>query len=147
MGHSYTSNHIHCVFSTKDRRAIIKPEQQEKLWAYLLGIARNLGIESLAIGGTGDHVHVLVAIPAAASVAELMSKLKANSSRWMREHGTDFSWQEGYGAFSVGASQIGMVKNYIHHQAEHHKTRSFEEEFIALLQKYDVRYDPKYMFG
>jgi len=148
MGHSYTSVFVHCVFSTKDRRKTISPAIQERFWAYLIGTASSYGIEALATGGMADHIHMLLALPSTKSVAEAIQKLKANSSRWVREHGTNFAWQEGYGAFSVSPSQVETVKTYIRNQPEHHKKRSFEQEFLALLKKKaGVKYDARFVFG
>jgi REP element-mobilizing transposase RayT len=101
MAHTYNANFVHYIFSTKDRRNTIPPELEEKLWAYLLGIANNLRIKTLAIGGTANHLHMLLGLPPTMSVADAVQKLKANSSRWLGEHQIRFQWQEGYGAFSV----------------------------------------------
>jgi putative transposase len=147
MGHSYTSTLVHCVFSTKDRASTIPSELQEKLWAYLYGIARNHRIEVLAVGGTSNHVHLLIGVPGSMPLSEAINKLKSNSSRWMRDQGIEFGWQEGYGAFSVGASQVPAVKEYIRAQPEHHKKRNFEQEFVTLLEKYGVNYDSDHVFG
>ena len=147
MGHSYCTNSVHCVFSTKDRRDSIPNEMQEKLWAYIRGIADNEQVPLLAIGGTNNHVHLLIALPASLSLSEAISKIKSNSSRWLSEHGITFAWQEGYGAFSVGASQLQMLKNYIRNQEKHHQKRDFEEEFIALLKLYGVSFDPVHVYG
>jgi REP element-mobilizing transposase RayT len=144
MPHTYASNFIHCVFSTKERKPIIPPDRMQRLWAYIAGIGQGEGLTWLAAGGTINHAHLLFVLPAACSLAQAVQKLKGKSSLWM---GPDFSWQEGYGAFSVSASQIPAVKEYIHNQAEHHKNRSFEEEFISLLEHYGIEYDPKYVFG
>jgi putative transposase len=140
---TYGANFLHCVFSTKDRKDLITPELRPKLWAYLFGIAKNLGIELLAVGGTTNHVHVLIALPPTLRLAEALQKLKANSSRWMGEQGISFEWQKGYGAFSVSLSLLEMVKAYIRNQEEHHRKRSFEEEFRALLQKSGIAYDER----
>ena len=147
MGHSYCTNFVHCVFSTKDRSESIPPEIQEKLWAYVSGIAKNEQVPLLAIGGTNNHVHLIIALPASVSLSEAISKIKSNSSRWLGEHGSTFAWQEGYGAFSVGASQLQMLKNYIRNQEKHHKKRDFEEEFVALLKLYGVSFDPAHVYG
>ena|SRR6266542_3926547 len=147
MAHSYAGNFVHCVFSTKERRSTIPAESQEKLWAYLLGIARNHKIELLAAGGTTNHVHLLLSLPPAMALAVAIQKLKANSSRWLSEHGSAFEWQKGYGAFSVSASQLSAVQNYIQTQPEHHKKHTFEDEFISLLQKYGVKYEAGQVFG
>ena len=147
MSHTYCSNLVHCVFSTKERANSISNEIQERLFAYIFGIAKNVGIKILAIGGTANHLHILLAVPARESLSTVVRDLKANSSRWMSENGVEFSWQEGFGAFSVSLSQVPMVKRYIRNQAEHHKKRNFEEEFILLLKKSGVDYDARYVFG
>jgi REP element-mobilizing transposase RayT len=147
MAHTYTTNLIHCVFSTKDRAKIISDRQREQLWAYLFGIARNLGVNVLAVGGTADHVHLLIAMHPNQRLAEVVRDLKANSSRWMNESGDGFSWQEGYGAFSVSPSQTPVVKQYIRNQAAHHQRRDFQEDFLSLLRKSGIEYDLKHVFG
>jgi putative transposase len=147
MSHTYCTNLVHCVFSTKDRADLIFEGIQERLYAYMFGIANNLEIEILALGGTANHIHALIALPAKYSLSTAVRNLKANSSRWMSENGLRFSWQQGFGAFGVSSSQAGSVKHYIRNQAEHHKRRSFEEEFVILLKKSGVAYDPRYVFG
>lgn len=123
MSHTYSANCVHCVFATKERRNLIPEELQEKLWAYMLGTANNLNLKSLAIGGTSNHIHALIGIPTKMSVAESVQKLKANSSRWIGEHGSRFQWQEGYGAFSVSPSMLSTVQAYIRNQKIHHSKR------------------------
>ena len=135
MAHSYSSNLVHCVFSTKGRVNLISDQRQEHLYTYLFGIAKKLKVEILAIGGISNHVHILLALPAAKTLSEVVRDLKANSSRWMREEDRRFGWQEGFGAFRVSASQVPVVKAYIRNQAAHHAKRTFEEEFLALLRK------------
>jgi putative transposase len=142
MSHSYASIRLHIVFSTKERRPFIATESQPRLWAYTAGVARKIGGEAIEIGGMPDHMHALVAIPATLTVAELIQKLKANSSRWMHENGASaFEWQKGYGVFSVSASATESVRSYIRNQAEHHKRHTFEEEFVSLLKRYGIEYD------
>lgn len=147
MAHTYPNVLIHCVFSTKERREIISTELRSKLWKYFEGIGANHRIAVLNAGGTGNHAHLLIALPSDITLAKAMQVLKANSSRWLGEHGIDFAWQQGYGAFSVSSSNVDAVKQYIAHQAEHHAKRSFEDEFVLLLQKSGVDYDPQYVFG
>jgi putative transposase len=147
MPHTYCTNLIHCVFSTKERVDSIAEDVCERLFAYMLGIAKHLDIEILALGGTSNHIHMLIAVPAKRSLSEVIRDFKANSSRWMSENGPEFSWQQGFGAFSVSPSQVPAVKQYIRGQAEHHKKRNFEEEFVLLLKKSGVDYDPQYVFG
>jgi putative transposase len=134
MPHSYVSSVFHVVFSTRQRTQLIPAASQPRLWNYLAGIARNHGIHALAIGGTGNHVHLLMTIPPDTALADAVRTLKANSSRLMRESSALFAWQEGYGAFSVSPSQLEGVKRYIANQAAHHARQSYEEEFHAMLQ-------------
>lgn len=141
MSHAYVGNFVHCVFSTKDRLPIIPAELKEKLWAYVGGIAVNLGVTLMAVGGTNNHLHLLILLPSRLPLAEVVQKLKANSSRWLGEQGVTFAWQKGYGAFSVSPSVLERVRSYIHHQAEHHKKRNFDEEFIALLRSSGISFD------
>ena len=147
MSHSYCSNRIHLVFSTKNREPCISEELQVKLWPYMAGIARNHGFEAIKIGGVEDHAHALVALPATIAVAKAIQTLKACSSKWINENGNTFSWQEGYGAFSVSASQTEGVIRYVENQRAHHAKRSFEQEFLELLEKYSVQYDPAHVLG
>ncbi|HYX70476.1 MAG TPA: IS200/IS605 family transposase [Terriglobales bacterium] len=144
MSHTYSANLIHCVFSTKERKPTIPTDQQGKLWAYLIGIGKNEGVDLLATGGTENHVHLLLSLPPTRMLSEVVQKLKGNSSHWM---GTGFCWQQGYGAFSVSPSQVAVVKEYIRNQAEHHRKQSFEDEFISLLNKCGIEYDPQFVFG
>ena len=147
MSHSYSQNHLHVVFSTKERQKLIAPQMQPKLWSYMGGIARNHGFLVLANGGIEDHVHLLIQLPPALALAKAISLLKANSSTWMKEHGIRFGWQEGYGAFSVSASNLAAVERYIQNQPAHHRKITFEQEFLTLLRKHGIDFDPKYVFG
>lgn len=144
MAHTYAANFIHCIFSTKDRRPLIPADRTAELYAYLGGIAHGEGFSLIAAGGTANHVHLLFVLPAPISLAEAVQKLKGSSSRWM---GKGFSWQEGYGAFSVSPSQVPVVKRYIQNQEEHHRKRNFEEEFVALLRNCGIDHDDRYVFG
>jgi REP element-mobilizing transposase RayT len=144
MAHTYASNFIHCVFSAKNRQALIPVGRTEELYAYLDGIARGEGFDVMAAGGTSNHVHLLIALPATCALAHAVQKLKGSSSKWM---GEDFSWQEGYGAFSVSASQVEVVKSYIRNQETHHRKRNFEQEFVNLLRSCGISYDARFVFG
>ena len=144
MAHTYASILIHCVFSTKDRNPLIPAARATELYAYLGGIARGEGLTLISAGGTSNHVHLLFVLPASASLAHAVQKLKGSSSKWM---GTAFSWQEGYGAFSVSPSQVTAVKGYIQNQEKHHRKRDFEQEFVALLRHCGIAYDERYVFG
>jgi len=149
MPHSYVSNLMHCIFSTKDRMPLINVELESRLWPYLGGIAREHRMRALAIGGTADHVHTLLSLPATMDVAKGVQLIKGGSSKWVhdnfRQH-QKFAWQEGYGAFSVGASQLDKTIAYINGQKEHHRKRTFEEEFVEFLDKHRVEYDRRYIF-
>jgi putative transposase len=147
MAHKYPNILVHCVFSTKGRRDLIPQEMLPRLWKYFAGIGRNHGIPVLAAGGISNHSHLLIALRADVSVAKAVQVLKANSSRWLHEHGLDFAWQEGYGAFSVSSSNKAAVTHYIEHQAEHHQKRSYEAEFEAMLRKSGMAFDSKEALG
>jgi putative transposase len=148
MPHTYVSDLVHCVFSTKNRRNLIKPEIQPDLWAFLGGVANKNGFKALIVGGTQNHVHVLLSLPATMPLAKAMQLIKGASSHWMNEyHARNFAWQQGYGAFTVGISQKADTIAYIRSQPEHHRKRSFEDEFIAFLKKHNVDYDPRYVLG
>jgi REP element-mobilizing transposase RayT len=142
--HSFNSVLIHCVWCTKRRERALNPDLRDRLWSYLGGIARENKMKAMAIGGTADHVHMLISLPSTLSVAKAVQLLKGNSSKWI--HDTfptmrSFEWQEGYGAFSIGISAIDATVAYVRNQIEHHRTRSFRDEFKAMLQKHGFDYD------
>src|SRR5687768_17610934 len=132
MASTHLSLHDHAVFSTKDRKGSIESSWRDRLHAYLGGIVENLGGVPQAVGGVADHVHLLIGLRATHCLADVMRDLKANSSRWVRDEvrRSTFSWQEGYGAFTVSAQMLGQVKEYIRRQEEHHRVRSFQEEYL-----------------
>jgi REP element-mobilizing transposase RayT len=146
---SHTSGNIllHFIFSTAQRRPLIKPEFRDDLFAYLGGIVREMHGTALIINGEPDHVHMLTRLRPTHSAAEIMRVVKTNSSRWVRErHSPKFAWQTGYGVFSVSESNVAAVTKYIAEQHEHHKKHTFQEEFVAFLKKNHVDYDPKYIW-
>lgn len=145
MAPSYVLNYLHCVFATKQRRPMIN--DPASLWAYIRGIARNCHFDLLAIGGTENHVHLLLALPAGRNLSDVMRDIKANSSRFMRTANRLFAWQDGYAGVSVSPSQIANVKSYIGNQAEHHRTRRFEDEYLALLKLSGATFDPDDVLG
>lgn len=147
MSHTYAQNVMHVVFSTKERQRLIDKKFQPRMWSYVGGICKGEGIFVHAIGGMEDHIHLLIQIPPALSVAKAVMTIKANSSKWASELGREFAWQQGYGAFGVSWSNIPKVVRYIENQEKHHKRRSFEQEFIAFLKKHGFEYDPRYVFG
>ncbi len=149
MSHSYCCALFHCVLSTKERRRTIAPENQSRLWAYMGAIAREHGMKALGVGGTEDHVHLLLSLPSSMPIAKAMREIKSASSRWLHETCAmkDFEWQEGYGAFSIGWAQIDSTMDYIARQEEHHRKRDFQGEFLTFLKKHQVDYDPRYVWG
>jgi putative transposase len=150
MPHTYSSNLVHCVFSTKERVRSLKPEVQPKLWSYMGGIARNHGFVALAVGGTEDHAHALLSLPPIMAVAKAVQLLKGSSSRWLHETHPDmktFAWQQAYGAFSLSISHADDTIAYILNQSAHHAKRDFQQEFLAFLKKHGVQYDPAHVWG
>ena len=144
--HSFNSCLIHGVWSTKNRASFLDSELRERLWPYLGGIARENKMKALAVGGAADHVHILVSLPGTLSVAKAMQLLKGNSSKWIHETFpklADFTWQQGYGAFSIGVSGVEATVAYIRNQAEHHRQRTFRAEFVAMLRKHGLDFDER----
>jgi putative transposase len=142
--HSFSSCYVHVVFSTKDRRRHISPALQLRLWPYLGGIARENKMKAIEIGGVEDHVHALISLPSTMSIAKAVQLLKGNSSKWIHDTFPEmmtFGWQEGYAAFSIGISGISDTVAYIQNQADHHRKKTFQEEFVAFLKKHGLEYD------
>jgi len=148
MPSTHLSLHYHIVFSTKNRTAIIATAWRERLHAYLGGVVRNVDGVPEAVGGVADHVHLLIGLRATACLAEVVRDVKAVSSRWVHEEIGEhaFAWQEGYGAFTVSASQRDVVRAYIAKQEEHHQKRTFQEEYLELLKRSGVGYDERYLW-
>ena len=148
MPSTYTNLLYHIVFSTKDRISLINEEFQEELYRYIGGIIRAEGGVQLEIGGVSDHVHILAKIKPAIAVSEMLAKIKANSSKWANDHKMKmrkFGWQEGFAAFTVSESQAPAVVGYIRNQVEHHRVQSYQEEFVALLERHGIECDPQYL--
>jgi len=141
VSHAFVKNHIHLIFGTKGGLPAIAKTIQPELWSYLAGICRNQGMAAIAINGMEDHTHILFHLPPVMSLAKAVQLLKANSSKWMNEHGRRFAWQEGYSAFSVSLSNTPVVAKYIHTQEQHHRKMTFEQEYRALLQKHGIDVD------
>lgn len=147
MPHTSGNIVLHFIFSTEGRRPLIKPEFRDDLFAYLGGIVRQMNGTALIINGVADHVHMLMRVRPMHSAAEIVRVVKTNSSRWMREkYSANLGWQTGYGVFSVSESSVAAVARYIAGQEEHHKTRSFQEEFVAFLDKNHIEYDARYIW-
>ncbi len=145
---THLSLHYHLVFSTKNRVPLITPEWIGRLHAYVGGILGNLKAVPEAIGGIADHVHLLIGLRATHCLADVVRDVKAVSSRFVHDEigERDFAWQDGYGAFTVGAPQCGSVSDYIARQAEHHRTKSFQEEYLEFLQRGAVEYDERFLW-
>jgi putative transposase len=139
----------HIVFSTKNRQRWLTDGFREKVFAYMAGTAKDLHGFAIRVGGFYDHAHLLVRIPAKIAVAEFVGQLKANTSKHINDTSgliRKFGWQDGYGAFTVSVSAKDRVVAYIENQMEHHAKQTFEDEYVNLLAKHEVEYDPKYVF-
>jgi REP element-mobilizing transposase RayT len=148
MGNTYTQIHIHAVFAVQNRLSLIQKQWEEELHKYISGIITNNGHKLLQIGGMPDHIHVLFGMRPTQSLSNLMQDIKGNSSMWINQKrliAGRFSWQEGFGAFSYGKSQIDNVVKYIQQQENHHKKRTFEDEYLELLKLFNVDYNEKYI--
>lgn len=144
MSHAYTSILVHCVFSTKNRKSLISERLQAKLWPYIGGIARANGFKALAVGGMEDHAHVLLSLPAAMPVAKAIQLVKGGSSKWINDQSfkRTFAWQDAYGAFTIGISQLKATVRYIKTQKEHHGRVRFEDELKLFLKKHGLNWIP-----
>ena len=149
MANTFTQIHIHAVFTVQNRVSLLKKEWQDRLYQYIIAIIQNHGHKVLSIGGMSDHVHILFGFRPIQSLSELMQNVKRNSSEWINKEKLvmgKFSWQEGYGAFSYSKSQIPQVIKYIENQGEHHKKRTFIEEYKKILSDFGLEYDERYIF-
>ena len=148
MGNSYISCNIHCVFSTKNHQKCLNPELRDQLFPYLGGIARDRGFKLIKAGGVEDHIHLLISLPSTLTIAQAIQYLKGGSSKWIHEKFQKmnaFAWQEGYGAFTIGVSQLEDTINYINRQVEHHKKKSFREELVEILNLHGIEFEEKYL--
>ena len=149
MAQSLANILIHIIFSTKSRRGFIGNDIAKDLHAYIAGIARTLDSHVHEIGGVQDHVHVFLSLPRTLSVSQLIEEMKKGSSKWIKTKGDfyrNFSWQAGYGAFSVSQSNYDALRKYIQNQEEHHKTVSFQDEFSLFLERYAIKFDERYVW-
>ena len=146
MSHTYAQNVVHVVFSTKGRHQTMDSEFRPKLWAYVTGICRKLDVYVHSVGGMEDHLHLLIQIPPVLTLSKAVATIKANSSRWAKDEGHKFAWQEGYGAFSYSKSQRDTIIKYVMNQEEHHKVKSFKEEYLKMLSDFEVKYEERYLF-
>ncbi len=147
MPQSLSNILVHLIFSTRDRHPYLAPQIRDDLFAYCGGILRNLEVPLLQIGGVEDHVHLLLQLPRTLTTAQLVEKLKTSTSKWLKTKGlANFSWQAGYGAFSVSPSEAEDVVQYIRNQEEHHRKVSFQEEYRELLKEAGISWDEKYVW-
>jgi len=137
MSQSISRVLLHIIFSTKERLPLISPEIENSLHAYIAGIIHKEKSEAYRIGGTANHIHIACTLPRTMSQSDFIKLIKTRSSLWMKEKAYEkFSWQRGYGIFSLGMSQLPLLLKYIDHQKEHHKNMNFQEEFLSFLDKY-----------
>lgn len=149
MANTYSQITIHAVFAVKRRENVLAKQRRNGLYQYISGIITAKGGKALAVGGWNDHVHILFGAPLIISISDFMSGIKASSSGWINEKGFvkgKFEWQAGYGAFSYSKGQRDVVINYIMNQEEHHKNKSFKEEYIKILTDFEVDFEEKYLF-
>ena len=149
MANTFSQIYIQTVFAVSNRQSLIKPDFKEELYKYITGIVRNQKQKLIAINGVADHLHILVGLRPAMALADLVEEIKVDSTKFINKkrwvHGR-FSWQEGYGAFSYGHSQLDRVIRYIQNQEQHHQRSSFKAEYLTLLRKFDIAFEEKYVF-
>lgn len=146
---TYTQIHIQLIFAVKFREALISKEWKDELFKYITGIIQNRKHKLLSINGMPDHIHILIGLRPNQSVSDLVQEVKSNSSKWINEKRfipVRFEWQDSFGAFSYGRSQISNVIRYIENQEEHHRKKSFREEYLEFLEKFEIEFEEKYVF-
>ncbi len=149
MANTYTQIYIHIVFAVQGRKALIANDHREEVCKYTTGIIRNRGQKLIAINTRPDHIHVFIGMKPDVALSDLVRDIKAGSSGFVNDRGWikgRFSWQRGFGAFSHSHSEIGRVASYIEHQDDHHRTKSFREEYLEMLREFAVSYDDRYIF-
>jgi len=148
MGGTYSQLYIHVVFSVKGRQALLSPDWRKELFSYISGIISAKGHQSIIVNGVADHVHILLGMKPSIALSDIVRDIKNNSSKFITEKKwtrNRFEWQTGYGAFSYSHSQLSKIYRYIQDQERHHQKRSFKEEYIDLLQHFDIAYDERYI--
>ncbi len=149
MGQSLVKNYIHIIFSTRYREPIIHQSVENELYRYIGGICKEMECPPIKIGGYTDHVHLLCMLSKKIALMDLLEEVKSHSSKWIKTKSVElknFYWQNGYGAFSVNPSEIDRVITYIENQKEHHRKKTFQDEYRAFLKKYKVEYDERYIW-
>jgi putative transposase len=150
MANTYTSLHYHVLFSTKNREPWLVPSIEQRIWEFIGGIARAHRMTALQVGGVEDHIHALVTAPPTIAAFQIAQFLKGDSSKWIHEEFStlrNFGWQDGYGAFTVSKSNIPKVIKYIQNQREHHRKKTFQEEYLEFLRENGIEYDERYLWG
>lgn len=149
MANTFTQIHIHAIFSVQNRISLISESWENRLYQYITGIIQNNNHKLIAINGVSDHLHILFGMRPTQSLSDLMQDIKGDSSRWINANkfaAGKFSWQESYGAFSYSKSQLSVVANYIENQKQHHKKKTFLEEYKKILNDFSIEFDEKYIF-
>jgi putative transposase len=149
MPNTYTQLYLHYVFAVQSRENVISAKWEESLYKYISGIITNKGQKLMVINGMPNHIHILVGIRPSITIADLARDIKSNAAKYVNDNrlvAGKFSWQEGYGAFSVSPSQVSKVATYIENQKEHHKAMTFKDEYLALLKHSEVDYKEEYLF-
>ncbi|MGJ1318780.1 IS200/IS605 family transposase [Sphingobacterium spiritivorum] len=149
MSQSLSKMYVHIIFHTKYNQPLIRPEVEKELYAYIGGIIKENDSVPVKINGTQDHIHILAIMSKNIALAKLVEEIKRNSSRWIKSKGANyeqFAWQGGYAGYSVSQSVVGRVKKYIENQKEHHKTKSFRDEYVAFLKEYGIDFDEDYLW-
>jgi REP element-mobilizing transposase RayT len=149
MPQSLARIYIHLVFSTKNRERLITDRVRESLHAYMATVLQNLGCAGVFINSVEDHVHILFELARTVSVSKAVEDVKKSSSKWIKTQGQEFgrfAWQAGFGAFSVSESNVEIVRNYIANQREHHRVKSFQEEFRAILERHRIAFNERYVW-
>jgi putative transposase len=150
MANTYTQLYFHIIFAAKGRANLLPSKNKQELYKYITGIITNKHQKLIAINGMPDHIHLLIGMKAAHNLSDLIRDIKSNSSRFINEkkwvRGGTFEWQHGFGAFTLGHSQLNVIVKYIKTQEEHHKTRTFREEYIEFLKRYEIDFKTEYIF-
>ncbi len=148
MANTYTQIHIQTVFAVQDRQSLINSKWKDELYKYIIGIIQNHDHKVLQINGMPDHVHILFGMRPTQSLSDLMKQVKQDSSKWINNKGFvngKFSWQSGYGAFSYSKSEVPTIVDYIRNQEKHHQIKTFQEEYLQLLNEFNVEFDERYI--
>ena len=149
MPGTFSQIYIHIVFAVKNRESLIHSNWEERLFQYITAIVQNKGQKMLAINGTNNHIHFMIGMKPSCCISDIVREVKKSSNEWIKENKLTkykFSWQEGFGPFSYIHSQLDQVIKYVMNQKEHHKMKSFKEEYLELLKKFEIEFDEKYLF-